>query len=101
MKAIQKFVLDLLVLVRMKTKTSKDKEKVSKKNRGQLKFDGVKNIVKDYLTVLRITLMGLVVRSTNRFDIMQNMIFDRTSYGTFWSDHLIRTKVAKESVIVL
>ena len=83
MVTIQKFILDLLVLVRVKTKSDKDKEKVSRKNRGQLKLDGVKNIVEDYLTVLHVTLMGPVVRRTNRFDIMQNMIFDRTSYGTF------------------
>ena len=80
---IQKFILDLLVLVRVKTKSDKDKEKVSRKNRGQLKLDGVKNIVEDYLTVLHVTLLGPVVRRTNRFEIMQNMIFDRTSYGTF------------------
>ena len=32
---------------------------------------------------MQVILLGPVVRLTNRFDILQNMIFDRTSYGSF------------------
>ena len=44
---------------------------------------GVKSIVEDYLTVVQIILLGPVVRRTNKFDIIQNMVIDRTSYGSF------------------
>ena len=84
---IRKFVFDLLVLVRNKTKMEKTKEhqinKRSKSKKGQLVLDGVKSIVEDYLTVVQETRLGPVILRTNKFDIIQNMVIDRTSYGSF------------------
>ena len=39
--------------------------------------------MEDYLTVVQVILLGPVVRRNNRFDILQNMTFDRTTYGSF------------------
>ena len=43
----------------------------------------MKNLEKEYLTAVQVILLGPVVCWTNKFDFVQNMIFDRTSCDFF------------------